>query len=142
MESEVTIAWYNDGMLVSGQTDLSIDNVLTAGIYSIEVTFNDTGCTSMTDVTVTELPTCVIPQGISPNGDGLNDSFDLSSYDVQSLEVFNRNGRLVYSKANYLNEWSGQSNNGDELPVGTYYYVMKYQGNKTKAAWVYINRAN
>ena len=141
-ESGVTIAWYNESVLISGQTSLELSTVLTQGTYSIEVTFNDTGCTSITDVLVTELPTCVIPQGISPNGDGLNDSFDLSSYDVQSLEVFNRNGTLVYSKANYLNEWSGQSKNGDELPVGTYYYVMKYQGNKTKAAWVYINRAN
>ncbi|WP_299892593.1 gliding motility-associated C-terminal domain-containing protein, partial [uncultured Lacinutrix sp.] len=79
-------------------TDLSIDNVLTAGTYTIEVMFNDTGCTASEDVIVTELETCVIPQGISPNGDGLNDFFDVSSYDVQNLKVFNRNGRLVYEK--------------------------------------------
>ncbi|WP_299884211.1 gliding motility-associated C-terminal domain-containing protein [uncultured Lacinutrix sp.] len=142
MESNVTIAWYNEGVLVPGQTDLSIDNVLTAGTYTIEVMFNDTGCVSTEDIVIVELETCVIPQGISPNGDGLNETFDVSSYDVQNLKVFNRNGRLVYEKDNYTNEWHGQSQDGDELPVGTYYYVMNYQGNKTKAAWVYINRAN
>ncbi|WP_055436139.1 choice-of-anchor L domain-containing protein [Lacinutrix algicola] len=141
-ESEVTITWYNEGVLVSGQTDLSIDNVLTAGTYTIEVMFNATGCTSTEDITVYELETCVIPQGISPNGDGLNDTFDLSSFDVQRLTIFNRNGVKVYEKTNYTNEWHGQSLDGDELPVGTYYYVMDYQGNKNKAAWVYINREN
>ncbi|WP_055447125.1 choice-of-anchor L domain-containing protein [Lacinutrix mariniflava] len=141
-EADVTIAWYNEGVLVSGQTDLSIDNVLTSGTYTIEVMFNETGCTASEDVFVEELETCVIPQGISPNGDGLNETFDLSSFDVQVLTIFNRNGVKVYEKTNYLNEWYGQSLDGDELPTGTYYYVMNYQGNKTKAAWVYINREN
>ncbi|AUC82868.1 choice-of-anchor L domain-containing protein [Lacinutrix sp. Bg11-31] len=141
-ESEVTITWYNEGVIVPGQTDLSINNVLTAGTYTIEVMFNATGCTSSEPIEVEELETCVIPQGISPNNDGKNDTFDLSSYDVQSLTIFNRNGVKVYEKTNYLDEWHGQSLDGDELPVGTYYYVMNYQGNKTKAAWVYINREN
>jgi gliding motility-associated-like protein len=106
------------------------------------VMFNTTGCTATADIFVEELETCVIPQGISPNGDGMNDTFDLSSFDVQSLTIFNRNGVKVYEKTNYLDEWHGQSLDGDELPVGTYYYVMNYQGTKTKAAWVYINREN
>ncbi|WP_052158291.1 choice-of-anchor L domain-containing protein [Lacinutrix jangbogonensis] len=139
-EGEVTISWYNEGVLVSGQTDLTIDNVLTTGTYTIEVMYNDTGCTASEDIFVEELETCIIPQGISPNGDGKNDTFDLSSYDVQSLTIFNRNGVKVYEKTNYLDEWHGQSLDGDKLPVGTYYYVMNYQGTKTKAAWVYINR--
>ena len=141
-EAEVTIAWYNDGDLIAGETSLDLDTVLTEGTYTIETTFNATGCVASAEIFVVELPTCVIPQGISPNGDGLNDIFDLSSYDVQSLTIFNRNGTEVYSKTNYLDEWHGQSKNGDELPVGTYYYVMKYQGTKVKSAWVYINRAN
>jgi gliding motility-associated-like protein len=84
----------------------------------------------------------VIPQGISPNGDGRNDTFDLSSYDVDKLEIFNRNGTLVYSKRNYTNEWFGQSNDGDELPVGVYFYTMDYENGKRRAAWIYIQREN
>ncbi|WP_299249045.1 choice-of-anchor L domain-containing protein [uncultured Lacinutrix sp.] len=141
-ESDVTITWYNEGVLVAGQTGLSINNVLTSGTYTIEVMFNETGCTASEDIFVDELETCIIPQGISPNGDGLNDTFDLSSFDVQRLTIFNRNGVKVYEKTNYTNEWYGQSLDGDELPVGTYYYVMDYQGNKSKAAWVYVNREN
>ncbi|WP_299250129.1 gliding motility-associated C-terminal domain-containing protein [uncultured Lacinutrix sp.] len=143
-ESEVTIQWFYEGVVIPGETGLTLDTVLLAGDYEIMVTFNAAGaqCTSTEEVTVYELESCVIPQGISPNGDGLNDTFDLSSFDVQILTIFNRNGVKVYEKTNYTNEWYGQSSDGDELPVGTYYYVMDYQGNKSKAAWVYVNREN
>ena len=53
--------------------------------------------------------------------------------------MFNRWGDLVYSKNNYLNEWKGQSNEGKLLPVGTYFYVMNYEENKTKVDWIYLN---
>jgi gliding motility-associated-like protein len=137
-ESEVTIAWYDDSIIIPGETSLTLP-VLVEGNYTIEVIFNETGCIYQETVNVIELETCVIPEGISPNGDGYNDTFDLSSYDVQTLEIYNRHGVLVYSKSNYTNQWVGQSDNGDQLPVGTYFYVMKYQGNQQKAAWVYLN---
>jgi len=82
----------------------------------------------------------VFPQGISPNNDGLNDSFDLSDYEVSSLEIFNRNSILVYSKRNYTNEWQGQSNEGNELPVGTYFYIMRYRDGIERSSWIYLNK--
>ncbi|MEO8932950.1 MAG: gliding motility-associated C-terminal domain-containing protein, partial [Xanthomarina sp.] len=82
----------------------------------------------------------VIPQVITPNGDGINDSFDLSNYNVESLEIFNRHGVKVYSKTNYTNEFIGLSDQGHKLPTGTYFYIMKYQGSEVKSAWLYINR--
>lgn len=141
MESEVTINWYLDNGLVPNENGLTLP-VLDAGDYEIEVIFNDTGCSNSTVITVIELPTCVIPQGISPNGDGKNDTFDLSSYGVTKLEIFNRNGTLVYSKTNYSNEWHGQTDDGDELPVGTYFYTMEYDNGKRRTAWIYIQREN
>jgi gliding motility-associated-like protein len=57
------------------------------------------------------------------------------------MEIFNRYGTNVYSKVNYSNEWYGQSDKGDELPDGTYYYVIEYNsGSKTVTGWIYINR--
>jgi len=139
---QVTINWYLDGVLQAGENGLTFP-VLIAGDYEIEVIFNDTGCSSSTIQTVIELESCVIPQGISPNGDGMNDTFDLSSYRVTKLEVFNRLGTLVYSKTNYVDEWHGQTNDGEELPVGTYFYTMEYEdGAKRRSAWVYIQRLN
>ncbi len=138
--SEVTIVWYEEGNVIPGETGLTIP-VLVAGYYEIEVTFNDTQCTSITGVQVFEATNCVIPQVITPNDDGFNDTFDLSSFDVDSLEIFNRNGTKVFSRTNgYTNEFFGVADNGDELPVGTYFYVMKYEDGKVRTSWVYINK--
>lgn len=140
-EVEVTINWYLDNGLIYNENGLTLP-VIDAGDYEIEVVFNDTGCSNSTFITVIELDTCVIPQGISPNNDGLNETFDLSSYGVTKLKIYNRNGTLVYSKTNYTNEWFGQTNDGDELPVGTYFYTMEYQNGKKRSAWIYIQREN
>ncbi|WP_299225205.1 gliding motility-associated C-terminal domain-containing protein [uncultured Psychroserpens sp.] len=141
-ESEVNIVWYQDGGIIAGENSLTLP-VLEAGFYEIEVTFNDgTMCSSIAGQTIIELESCVIPQGISPNGDGMNDTFDLSSYDVSKLEIFNRNGTLVYSKNDYTNEWHGQTSDGEELPVGTYFYTMEYENGKRRSAWIYIQRLN
>ena len=137
---EVSIEWLQDGVVIPGESGLTLP-VLTQGLYEIQVTFNATGCTNIVGQEIIELDNCIIPQGISPDGDGKNDTFDLSNFGVQKLEIFNRLGRMVYSKDNYTNEWHGQTDNGDELPVGTYFYTMIYEnGAKQRSSWVYINK--
>ena len=69
----------------------------------------------------------------------LNDTWDLSGFNVLRLQIFNRYGRSVYTKQNYTNEWVGQSSDG-ELPVGTYFYVAELENNETRNGWVYIQR--
>ena len=107
------------------------------GQYTVEIT-NLEGCVYdfSTDVLNAN---CIFPQGISPNGDMLNDTWDLSGFNVLRLQIFNRNGRSVYTKQNYTNEWVGQSSDG-ELPVGTYFYVAELENNETRNGWVYIQR--
>ena len=71
------------------------------------------------------------PEGFSPNGDGINDTYIIEG--VQggtevSFEVFNRWGAVVYTANPYTNDWDGTSNTGSstgDLPVGTYYYIVK-----------------
>ena len=85
--------------------------------------------------------TCVIQKGISANNDGLNDSFDLRGFNVRNLSIFNRYGMKVYSKGNYTDQWKGQSDGGDELPDGTYYFVIERDNGENRTGWIYINRA-
>ena len=91
---------------------------------------------------------CKISQGISPNQDGLNDSFDLSCLADRSgifkLEIFDRNGVNIYEFSNYRNEFIGQNDDGDDLVTGTYFYAITFEtedpeyGSSTEGS-LYIN---
>ncbi len=73
-----------------------------------------------------------IPQGFSPNNDGLNDVFEISGlnkFEGYELQIYNRYGQLIYNGTNEQGFWNGIPNYGlwnrDNLvPVGTYYYVL------------------
>lgn len=96
-------------------------------------------CTDQSNYTVT-YEECPIPKGISPNGDGLNDRFDLSQHGATSLTIYNRYGVEVYNyEGNYTNQWFGQGTKGNILPDGTYYYVV-VSHHKTRTGWVQINK--
>jgi gliding motility-associated-like protein len=111
------------------------------GDYHLIVTpKNDTtSCPVDIVVPVTET-TCSIPRGISPDNDGKNDEFDLSTLDVRKISIYNRYGKEVFSYTNYTNQWHGQQDNGNELPTGTYFYVIERGNGESKTGWVYINR--
>lgn len=111
--------------------------VVTApGTYTSTVTYN--GCSHVNTVVVNST-TCTMQKGISPNGDGDNEEFLLA--DVKSLNIFNRYGSKVYSHGpNYTNQWHGQTNGGNALPDGTYYYVITRTSGETITGWIYINK--
>jgi gliding motility-associated-like protein len=70
----------------------------------------------------------------------MNDNFDLTGMNVTKLSIFNRYGREVYSKTNYVDEWHGQTDGDNELPTGTYYYMIESGNGESKTGWIYINR--
>ncbi|MES2629649.1 MAG: Ig-like domain-containing protein, partial [Bacteroidota bacterium] len=90
--------------------------------------------------------TIYIPGGFSPDGDGVNDVFVLRNYGNQTidLEMFNRWGNVVYKNPDYNNDWNGTCNTGiylgDDLPDGTYYYVIKLSGGDSYVGFITINR--
>jgi gliding motility-associated-like protein len=108
------------------------------GAYTVTVTTPE-GCVGTAAYNVTSV-LCFIQRGISPNGDEKNDFFDLGTMDVSHLSIFNRYGQEVYSRLPYANEWHGQTNSGDELPTGTYFYMIERSNGEQITGWIYINR--
>lgn len=127
----------NEG--VTGTWNPATVNTSQVGIITYTFTPDVSFCADVTTMNINVIG-CEIPKGISPNNDTYNDVWDLSGYDVSKVEIFNRYGSKVYSKSNYSDEWSGQSDSGNELPDGTYYYVIEFNGLPAKTGWVYINR--
>lgn len=153
-ERDVTYQWYLNGDVLAGATNSSLNIMLdegTMGSQTYTVEISSGGCTGedSVDVSLYDLTNCVITQGISPNDDGYNDSLELSWLNdrtgIVKLKIYNRWGTLVFDQRNYSNQWRGQSNKGNELPTGTYFYVIDlkevdavYGGRTT--GWIYLNR--
>ncbi|NUN99972.1 MAG: gliding motility-associated C-terminal domain-containing protein, partial [Saprospiraceae bacterium] len=74
-----------------------------------------------------------LPNTITPNGDGMNEAlvFDVllsnpaEEFPNNELIVFNRWGDIVYQAKPYTNNWQGTNSDGEELPHGTYYYILR-----------------
>lgn len=93
--------------------------------YTLTVT-SEQGCSNSATVNVKVLQMPVVPNIFTPNGDGINDTWNikyLNTYPNCTVEVFNRYGEKVYSSVGYPEAWDGRLR-GATLPTGTYYYII------------------
>jgi PKD repeat protein len=131
------------------------------GDYTTELkVYNPQGCDTSYYKSIRVEPVKLkIPNVFTPNGDGTNDYFIISLesgsdspsgnkgtrdqhyeyedyeplnryYESSELTIFNRWGRIVYHSKDYQNDWDG-----DNLPDGTYFYVLKCHGLKNDATY-------
>ncbi len=111
------------------------------------------------DPTITELASCEVEvfNLMTPNGDGDNDYLQIPSlacHPDNEVQIYNRWGVLVYETRFYdtvgnvfrgISEGRVTVQKSEELPVGTYYYIIKYTDSRTekgnsKSGYLYINR--
>lgn len=84
--------------------------------------------------------------GFSPNGDLNNDVWIIEGIEAiknNRVSIFNRWGDQVWSEREYDNRtivWKGENQSGEELPSGTYYYIIQVEGKPTLANWVELTR--
>jgi len=116
------------------------------GNYTVTLYATIDGCTdSLSQKYYMVIPdkTLDIPNAFSPNGDGINDRWEikaLSGYPDCTVEVFNRWGQAVYSSKGYRSPWDGRYKS-DLLPVATYYYVItSTPGASPYKGWVVLLR--
>jgi gliding motility-associated-like protein len=82
----------------------------------------------------------LVMNGLSPNGDNANDFFQIKYIDAlestrqNRVTIFNRWGDAVFETTNYNNRdnvFTGQNQNGNELPSGTYLYRIEFSGGRS-----------
>jgi gliding motility-associated-like protein len=101
--------------------------------YTLSATIGN--CTDQSSVTVTVTPRLRIPNALSPNGDGRDDTWEIENigaYASNHVLVFNRWGSKIFETTGYRrgNEWNGAIS-GQPAPVGTYYYVITLGNGKS-----------
>ena len=111
-----------------------LNNEIPAGTYSVILTDN-AGCSESGTVVVTDAtePCFFIPGGLSPNGDGNNDTWSvngLNAYPDASIMVYNRWGQLLYDAGPDDAPWDG-TYLGKELPTADYYYIIDLGNGET-----------
>ncbi len=152
-DSETEFAFYpskEDFINDTAEINLAFEYLSTANPQTIYVKATNTltGCFSHTtfQLSVYNCPP-TIPDGFSPNGDGINEEFNIVGlYDIFvdfKLEVYNRWGNLVYEGSQHTEKWNGRLKNNKELvPVGIYYYVLHLNDKDYKPVQnrVYVSR--
>lgn len=118
-------------------------NGLSAGIYVVTVV-DAQGCLLSDTIELTQPFELELPTAFTPNEDGFNDHFDIhgiEAYPNNELTVVNRWGNVVYTEEKYHNTWKGTHKNGEELPDGVYFVILKINGGEIeKNTYVHIKK--
>ena len=95
---------------------------------------------------VCDLVDIYVSQAITPNGDGVNDTwmiYNIQQYPNSVISVYNKWGSEVFFAKNYNNDWNGYYKNETQpLPEGSYYFQIDLNGDGKfeQDGWVYITR--
>lgn len=102
------------------------------GMYQVTLkAYSPRGCASTVTQSVSVLNLDKIPNVITPNGDGKNDTFVVGAPNTR-IEIFNRWGKRVFASDNYADDW------GKGVLNGTYYYQLTLPGNSICKGWIQV----
>jgi len=133
-DGEITLT-VSGGVIATDYTYLWSDNSTTPSLANVKeghykVTVTDlNGCSIRDSVYIEpENEICLnIPNAISPNGDWINDVWNIGLrelYPEMEVKIFNRWGMTIWTSAKgYPLPWDGTSN-GSALPIDSYHYII------------------
>ena len=141
--SNDTYTWYSDlalSQVIGNGPTYMPENLI--GITSYFVTASESNCEGPFEQIEIEIQDCgiVIPTAFTPDGDNANDFWDLENIDAvypnNKVFVYNRWGSLIYESVeggyNQM-KWDGRYE-GQNLPVGTYYFIIEYNDSFTDSS--------
>ncbi|WP_293786701.1 Ig-like domain-containing protein [uncultured Pedobacter sp.] len=123
-------SWSTASGIIGGQNTATLTvRPAQTTTYTVRVT-NASGCSSIQSIIikVAEDYQLVATNILTPNGDGINDTWmvqNIDMYPQNEVIIIDGNGRKVYQKKGYDNTWNGTVN-GSPLAEGTYYYIITY----------------
>ncbi|MGG7035449.1 MAG: gliding motility-associated C-terminal domain-containing protein [Flavobacterium sp.] len=138
-----SVNWYDsstDGTLLSESTVLINGTTYYAAGISSDNCENPNRLAVTAEYVECEPNPIIAPDGFSPNGDGINDTFVIqnlrSDYPNFSLKIFNRYGNVLYKGNNSTPDWDGNNNTGksigdSEAPTGVYFFTIDFNNGKT-----------
>ena len=99
--------------------------VTTDAVFTLTAT-GEHNCTASDELTVSVQKTVFIPNAFSPNGDGLNDVWNIKYielYPNASIDIYDRYGSAIYRTTGTGRAWDGAIK-GKPAPIGTYHYLV------------------
>lgn len=110
-------------------SDVNVRNPVVTGnvnrFYILTVT-DERNCPSSDTTLVVVSPEIKINNTFTPNGDGINDLWEITglvAYRDATVDIFNRYGQKLFHSVGYPKAWDG-TYNGKPLPAGVYYYIV------------------
>ena len=142
MADNPTYLWTPATWLTSSAIKNPLSSTRNDITYKLTVTDNY-GCKSSDTVALKVLKEPVVPNVFSPNGDGINDAWNIKYLNIYTravVEVYNRYGSIVYRSIGYDNPWNG-TYKSSPVPVGVYYFIINPgSGRRVMSGWVTLLR--
>ena len=124
--------WSTDSTIMIEHDSFSVIESLVPAEYRVKIT-DDMGCVTWDKIDVKSNPAICITvyKVFSPNDDNIHDFWEIENihlYPEALAEVYDRTGKQVYRRRNYINAeehaFGGKDQEGRTLPSGTYYYII------------------
>jgi len=133
--------WSPVANLSNANSAVTAARVTATTTYTVQIT-DANGCVNNASVTVNAIEDLAVevPLAFTPNGDGINDRFiirNLDQYPQNTLQVFDRTGKIIYQRENYNNDWNGMVN-GKMITRDTYFYILTIKGKVVKKGAVTV----
>jgi gliding motility-associated-like protein len=113
--------WSPSGSLLN---EISVD---TAGVYSVVISADNCTTTDSIEISTFCHPALYVPNSFTPNGDGLNDDFQVKgNVEGYHMNIFNRWGELLFTSNDINTSWDGNYKK-HAVQIEVYVYHVTYQ---------------
>lgn len=146
-EGGLDYIWTPEEGLDDPTSDSPIATLTIAGSFMVTGT-DENGCVGTAEVSIfvndtgDKLPVTAAV-AFSPNGDGIDDNWvvvGIENFPDCELVIFDRSGRIVFTKTGYNNDWNGIDEKGNQVPMGAYFYTISCPDAKTDSGSISIIR--